>query len=55
MKTYEVSVAVRILEIYRVEADDEEAAAELWCDGELIHTNDEALDSDLLAVKEVQP
>jgi hypothetical protein len=53
MKTYHVSVAVQILEIYEVEAEGAEAAADLWCDGDLIHTNDEALDTVVLSVKEV--
>jgi hypothetical protein len=52
MKTYYVKVAVRILEIYKVRAEDEELARDLWCDGALIDTNDEALDSEVLSVKE---
>ncbi len=52
MKTYHVKVAVRILEIYKIEAEDAETAAEEWPCGELIHTNDEALDSTVLSVKE---
>jgi hypothetical protein len=55
MKTYRVSVAIRIREIYVVEAEDEEAAAESWADGDLIHTDDEALDSTVLTIKEVRP
>jgi hypothetical protein len=54
MKTYRVKVAIRILEIYHVEAEDEEEAAESWADGDLVHTNDEALDSTVLTIKEVQ-
>lgn len=53
MTTYHVKVAVQILEIYEVEAEDEETASESWSDGKLIHTNDEALDSTVLSVKEV--
>jgi hypothetical protein len=52
MKTYHVKVAIRILEIYKVEAEDEESARDMWCDGDLIHTSDEALDSEVLSVKE---
>lgn len=52
MKTYHVTVAVQILEIYEIEADDAETASDSWSDGNLIHTNDEALDSVVLSVKE---
>jgi hypothetical protein len=55
MKTYHVKVAVRILEIHEVEAEDAETAAVVWDDGELIHTDNEALDSEVLSVKEAQP
>ena len=55
MKKYRVNVAVRILEIYEVEAEDAETAAAVWDDGKLIHTNDETLDSEVLSVKEIQP
>ncbi len=53
MKNYHVKVAVRILEIYEVQAKDKEAAADSWSDGDLIRTYDEALDSEILSVKEV--
>lgn len=52
MRTYHVKVAVRILEIYEVEADDAEEAADNWTEGTLIHTCDEALDTEILTVKE---
>lgn len=52
MKTYHVNVAVQILEIYEVEAEDAHTAAEWWAEGTLILTNDEALDSIVLSVKE---
>jgi hypothetical protein len=52
MNTYHVKVAVRILEIYKVQAEDKESAADLWSDGDLIHTDDEALDAEVLSVKE---
>lgn len=51
MKKFHVSVAVRILEIYEVEAGD----AEDWSFGRLIHTNDEALYSEVLSVRTVTP
>ena len=53
MKKYHVSVAVQILEIYEIEAEDPETASESWSDSTLIHTIDEALDSIVLSVKEV--
>jgi hypothetical protein len=52
MKKYHVKVAVQTLEIYEVEAEDAENASECWADGQLIHINDEALDSTVLSVKE---
>ena len=55
MKKYHVKVAVQILEIYEVEAEDPEIAADDWSFGDLIHTNDEALESIVLSVEEVQP
>ena len=53
MKTYHVKVAVRILEIYKVRAEDKDSAADSWSEGDLIHTNDEALDAEVLSVREV--
>lgn len=53
MTKYRVNIAVRSLEIYEVDADDAESAQAQWGDGELIHTDDEALDSEVLSVKEV--
>jgi hypothetical protein len=52
MKKYHVKVAVQILEIYEVEAEDAEMAADDWSFGALIHTDDEALDSTVLSVEE---
>ncbi|MGO9468047.1 MAG: hypothetical protein ACLQVF_28270 [Isosphaeraceae bacterium] len=51
MKRSHVNVAVRILEIYEVEAADEAEARDCWSDGKLIHTSDEALDSEVLSVE----
>ena len=53
MKKYHVKVAVQILEIYEVEAEDPETASDDWSFGDLIHRDDEALDSTVLSVKEV--
>jgi hypothetical protein len=55
MKTYHVKVAVQILEIYEVEADDPETAADDWSFGDLIHRDDEALESNVLSVEEAKP
>ncbi len=52
MKTYYVKVAVRILETYKVEAEDKASAADLWGEGILIQTNDSTLDPEILSVKE---
>jgi hypothetical protein len=52
MKKYHVSIAVQILEIYEVEAEDAETASDDWSFGKLIHCDDEALDSTVLSVKE---
>lgn len=52
MKKYHVSVAVQILEIYEIEAENAETAADDWSFGTLIHSDDEALDSTVLSVKE---
>jgi hypothetical protein len=52
MKTYHVKVAVRILEIYKVRAEDETSARDRWSEGELIRTCDAALNAEILSVKE---
>jgi hypothetical protein len=54
MKTFQVKVAVRILEIYEVEAENADDAAADWNDGKLIHTSDEALENEILSTKEVK-
>ena len=54
MKKYRVKVAVQILEIYEIEAEDAETAADDWSFGALIHTDDEALESIVLSVQEVE-
>ncbi len=55
MKTFHVKVAVRILEIYEVEAENAADAKEMWSDGAIIHTSDEAFDTEILSTKELQP
>jgi hypothetical protein len=55
MKTYRVKVAIRILEIYEVEAENPDDAAANWEDGKLIHTSDEALETEILSTIEVIP
>jgi hypothetical protein len=55
MKKYHVKVAVQTLEIYEVETEDAEAAADDWSFGTLIDADDEALESTVLSVEEVQP
>jgi hypothetical protein len=52
MKKYHVTVAVQILEIYEIEAEDAETASDDWSFGDLIHSDDEALESTVLSVKE---
>jgi hypothetical protein len=53
MKTYRVKVAVRILEIYQVEAEDEIDARDSWDTGDLIHNDDEVLETEILSVEEL--
>jgi hypothetical protein len=52
MKNFHVKVAVQILEIYEVETQDAETAAEDWGRGELVGAADEALESTVLSVEE---
>ncbi len=52
MKKYHVKVAVQTLEIYEIEAEDAETAAEDWGCGRLIDADDEALESTVLSVEE---
>ena len=37
---------------YEVQAENPEEAADNWGSGELIHTSDEAIDTEILTVKE---
>ncbi len=52
MRKYHVKVAVQTLEIYEIEAEDTETAAEAWGCGRLIDADDEALESTVLSVEE---
>ena len=52
MNKYHVKVIVRILEIYEVEAEDEDAAEDSWADGKLIETDDGVLENEVLSVEE---
>jgi hypothetical protein len=51
MPKSKVEVAARTLEVYEVEADNEDEARENWSDGELLSHDDEALDIEVLSVK----
>jgi hypothetical protein len=51
MSRFHVKVAVRILEIYEIEAEDAAEARDCWSDGTLIHTSDEALETEVLSVE----
>jgi hypothetical protein len=53
MKTYHVEVRLSILEVYEIEAGNEEEARLLWNEGKLIYTHDEAFDRAVLAVREI--
>lgn len=54
MPIFTVKVAVRILEIYEIGAENEEEARENWADGSLEHHSDEALDTEVLSVKRAE-
>lgn len=53
MKKYRVKIAVKTLEIYEVEAESPEDAAECWHDGTWMNSNDEALESEVIGVVEI--
>jgi hypothetical protein len=55
MKKYHVKVAVQILEIYEVQVPDAPSAAKAWSKGRLVYIDDEARQSTVLSVEEVQP
>jgi hypothetical protein len=53
MKRFHVTVVVKTLEVYRVDAENKDEAEEYWADGTLIDTDDGVLDNEILSVKEV--
>jgi hypothetical protein len=53
MKRYRVKVAVKTLELYEVEADTPEDAADGWGLGRLLDADDEALESEVLSVEQL--
>ena len=55
MKKYHVKVAVKILEIYEVQAPNAPSAAKTWSKGRLVYIDDEVRKSTVLSVEEVQP
>ncbi len=55
MTTYHVKVAAKVLEIWEVEAENADDAKANWNNGELIHTCDEALETEMLSAQEVRP
>jgi len=52
MKTYRVKVIIRTLEYYEVEADSPEEAEELYALGDYLGCDEEALDNEVISVKE---
>jgi hypothetical protein len=52
MRKYHVKVAVQVLQIYEVEAEDPETAAEDWAFGRFLGADDEALENTVLSVRE---
>jgi hypothetical protein len=54
MKRYRVTVVIRTLEIYEVEADSPEDAEDYWSDGDLIHADDESLETEVWSVRKVR-
>ena len=53
MKRFYVEVAFKTLEIYAVTAEDSDEAEVIWGEGELISTDDEAFEAEVLSVREV--
>jgi hypothetical protein len=52
MKTYIVTVEVRTVDLYKVEADTPDDAMELWQDGELIRQDFSKMDAEAIDVRE---
>jgi hypothetical protein len=55
MKRFHVTVVVKTLEVYQVDAQNEDDAEENWADGTLIDTDDGVLENEILSVEEVKP
>ena len=55
MKYFRVTVIVKTLEVYRVKAKNENDAEENWADGTLLHTDDGALENEILSIEEAKP
>ena len=53
MPRYHVTITVRILETWVIDAPDKEAAAEGWSNGQLDHIHDECLDTAVYSIEEV--
>ena len=53
MKTYRVTVMSRVLEFYEVEADSAEEAEEFYVLGHYLGCDEEALDNQIVSVKEI--
>ena len=52
-KTFRIKVIVRMIEIYEIEADDQEQAEDQWADGRLIATDDD-VENEILEVVAVE-
>lgn len=55
MSRFHVTVAARMLETYEVEATDPVEASDRWFEGRFLFCDDEALETEVLSVKEVRP
>ena len=55
MKQFRVTVMVKTIEVYQVEAENEDEAEENWADGTFIGSDDGTLDNEILTIKEVKP
>jgi hypothetical protein len=52
LKTYIVTVEVRTIELYQVEAESPDDAMELWQDGKLVEHDLSNLEADAIRAKE---
>jgi len=53
MKTYHVTIAVRLIETYQIRAENPECAEESWFRGNRVHPNYETCETKILTVREV--